>query len=265
MMLIRQHICRGWKRLHADLQDLAESVSHFSKGETENSIGATDVYKILGGHRIWFDAEEWRDFLETVAPSPPDLTLLPCTLDLRPLMQEVGKVTRATSREKREVNAEVLVLDGCGSLVNQRRGDSGPVGRVTENQGRYRSLVSTMLFKQVEADLNVIREALATSETVSIFKVTNLRADPFLPRPNDTGSDNLCGNMNTCTRTSLHVCTHQLETLLRSLGWALTKSELERIRQTFDTGDASLGHVSSDDFIEVFAEATSPSEGQLDK
>jgi hypothetical protein len=56
-----------------------------------------------------------------------------------------------------------------------------------------------------------------------------------------------------------------LETLLRSLGWALTKSELERIRQTFDTGDASLGHVSSDDFIEVFAEATSPSEGKHDK
>ena len=55
--------------------------------------------------------------------------------------------------------------------------------------------------------------------------------------------------------------THQLETLLRSLGWALTRSELERLRQTFDTGDASLGLVSSDDFIEVFAQATSPSEG----
>ena len=73
--------------------------------------------------------------------------------------------------------------------------------------------------------------------------------------------------MNTHVRAA-HIYTHaythmlQLETLLRRLGWVLTKSELERIRQTFDTGDASLGHVSSDDFIEVFAEATSPSEGE---
>jgi len=31
------------------------------------------------------------------------------------------------------------------------------------------------LFKQVEADLNVICEALAPSETVSIFKVTKAK------------------------------------------------------------------------------------------
>jgi hypothetical protein len=175
MMLIRQHICRGWKRLHADLQDLAESVSHFSKDESENSIGATNVYKILGGHRIWFDAEEWRDFLETLAQSQPDPMLLPYTLDLRPLVQEVGKVTRATGGEKRDVHADILVLDGCDSPLNRRGGDTWPVGRVTGSQGRYRSLVSTMLFKQVEADLNVICEALAPSETVSIFKVTKAK------------------------------------------------------------------------------------------
>jgi hypothetical protein len=175
MMLIRQHICRGWKRLHADLQDLAESVSHFSKDESENSIGATNVYKILGGHRIWFDAEEWRDFLETLAQSQPDPMLLPYTLDLRPLVQEVGKVTRATGGEKRDVHADILVLDGCDSPLNRRGGDTWPVGRVTGSQGRYQSLVSTMLFKQVEADLNVICEALAPSETVSIFKVTKAK------------------------------------------------------------------------------------------
>jgi hypothetical protein len=125
MMLIRQHICRGWKRLHADLQDLAESVSHFSKDESENSIGATNVYKILGGHRIWFDAEEWRDFLETLAQSQPDPMLLPYTLDLRPLVQEVGKVTRATGGEKRDVHADILVLDGCDSPLNRRGGILG--------------------------------------------------------------------------------------------------------------------------------------------
>jgi hypothetical protein len=164
MMLIRQHISRGWKRLHADLLALAQTASNRPDGASENLIGATDLYKILGGHRIWFDAEEWRGFLETLCPSQPAPMLQPCTLDLRRLVQEVG---RATGGERRKVQADVLVLD---SPLNQRDERSRSVSRGT--QGEYQTPVSTMLFKQVQADLDVICEALAPSETISIFKVT---------------------------------------------------------------------------------------------
>ena len=79
-------------------------------------------------------------------------------------MQEVG---RATGGERRKVQADVLVLD---SPLNQRDERSRSVSRGT--QGEYQTPVSTMLFKQVQADLDVICEALAPSETISIFKVT---------------------------------------------------------------------------------------------
>ena len=161
MMLIRQHISRGWKRLHADLLALAQSASNPPDGA--NKIGATDVYKILGAHRIWFDAEEWRGFLETLSPLQPAPMLQPCTLDLRRLVQEVGK---ATGAERRKANADVLVLD---SPLNQR--DESFRSASQGSPGGFQTLVSRMLFKQVQADLDVICEALAPSETISIFKV----------------------------------------------------------------------------------------------
>jgi hypothetical protein len=51
----------------------------------------------------------------------------------------------------------------------------------------------------------------------------------------------------------------QLEKIFQSVGWQLTKAELERIRQTFDTGDATLGEVACGEFIAVLCEATTSS------
>jgi len=53
----------------------------------------------------------------------------------------------------------------------------------------------------------------------------------------------------------------KLQQLLLSIGWVLSKSELERLRQTLDAGDDAgfEGGVSVAGFLHLMAEATAPS------
>jgi len=74
--------------------------------------------------------------------------------------------------------------------------------------------VKNMLRMQVEADTRTVCEALSSCDAVGIF---------------------------------------QLQMLLKSVGWVLSKSELERIRQTLESDD---GHVSACEFIQAITQAT---------
>ena len=74
--------------------------------------------------------------------------------------------------------------------------------------------VKNMLLMQVEADTSTVCEVLSSCDAVGIF---------------------------------------QLQMLLKSVGWVLSKSELERIRQTLESDD---GHVSASEFIQAITQAT---------
>lgn len=74
--------------------------------------------------------------------------------------------------------------------------------------------VKNMLLMQAEADTSTVCEALSSCDAVGIF---------------------------------------QLQMLLKSVGWVLSKSELERIRQTLESDD---GHVSACEFIQAITQAT---------
>jgi hypothetical protein len=190
-------------------------------------VAATDVYKLLGGHRIWYEAREWHDFVRTFLIPKSSESCPENLIDLDPLLHALQTLCSG-GRIHVPGHSEICVLaEGGESPLRPQSGGRvkfGIDGGVQQTgEVNAPALAVAMMSKQVQTDLQMVNETLASSPAVNVFK---------------------------------------LHALLRSIGWVLSKSELERICQTFVSTDAKPGLVSCADFVQLLTDVALPPDGE---
>ena len=86
-MLFRKQLLRNWRCVLADLRALRRcGVVGGDADGAACGVAATDVYKLLGGHRIWYEAREWHDFVRTFLIPKSSESCPENLIDLDPLL-----------------------------------------------------------------------------------------------------------------------------------------------------------------------------------
>ena len=180
MLLFRKQIAQGWKALHTDLLALAQhsnKTGNLERGK-RGVVSTTDLYQVFGGHRIWFEAAEWKNFVQLIpSPSPSSM---PNTVDICPLVEEIGVVLSqpgcTTGWNSTEGDNTFEILDLCDNddppATWTKRGDNSPADDRAVDGRMFSNVISGVLVKQLEANSSLVVEALSTATSISIFKVS---------------------------------------------------------------------------------------------
>ena len=182
---------------------------------------AVDLYKLLGSvHRVWYPADEWEDLVaalsvETFANAEIEVDLTPLLLAADDIIHPRSSASYLPSGGNRSM--ELPSTPGAPLAVLHDGGmlSSKSCKTCKISHEGAKEMAVKMVMKQVQTDVAFLLKALSGSQTVSVLR---------------------------------------LQALLASIGWVLTKSQLERVRQTFDTMD--VNYVNANDFSELLREVT---------
>ena len=156
-MLCHKHILKNWKRLKAELEACAQASD---QDKASGIVASANVYKTLGGQRIWLEADEWRDLTEEYASHVSQQTCLhlPSLLfDLEQLLDIKDAAMMGRGRQEHESEVYQLCDGGNASPLIPAAGrvpQSLPTSGLAEfKRGpvERRALLAGLLLKQVEA------------------------------------------------------------------------------------------------------------------
>ena len=191
-----------------------------ARGEGSLST-AVDLYKLLGSvHRVWYPADEWEDLV--AALSVETFADAEIEVDLTPLLTAADDIIhpRPSASDLPSGGNRFMELPSTpgGTLAVLHDGGmlSAESGKTCKiSHEGAKEMAVKMMMKQVQADVDFLLKALSDSKTVSVLR---------------------------------------LQALLASIGWVLTKSQLERVRQTFETMD--VNYVNAIDFSQLLRQVT---------
>ena len=182
---------------------------------------AVDLYKLLGSvHRVWYPADEWEDLV--AALSVETFADAEIEVDLTPLLTAADDIIhpRPSASDLPSGGNRFMELPSTPGGTLAVLHDGGMLSAESCKTGKIshegaKEMAVKMMMKQVQADVDFLLKALSDSKTVSVLR---------------------------------------LQALLASIGWVLTKSQLERVRQTFETMD--VNYVNAIDFSQLLREVT---------